>query len=375
MVLWGTPDLGKPRTRILIGGLRSQNAIVAECICDVWGGVEDKSEVKSAGERLGVLIRYCLAYPILVFRYLRAPRHDAVMVAYMGHFDVLVLWPFAKLRGAKVVWDAFLSLYGTVVEDRKMIAAGRPLARLLHNLEKFACRAADVVILDTHAHADYFRNRYRLRPEKVISVWVGVETDIFDRRAVAAPPARKDDFSVLFYGQFIPLHGVEHIVDAARRTRDPSIKWTLIGQGQERAKIDALLSKLKLPSVRLIDWTDYTALPDMIARADLCLGIFGDSDKAARVIPNKVFQILAMGRPLATADTPAIREIVSKETPGVWLVPPGSGAALAESVAAAKRRRDEGGHELLYPGIEQQISPQAIARMFNDKLERALGGS
>lgn len=369
IVIWGTPDFGKPRTRILINGLRSRKIIVAECVRDIWGGVEDKSQVKGATAWLNVALWYCMAYPALIFRYLRSPRHSVVIVAYMGHLDVLVLWPFAKLRGAKIVWDAFLSLYDTVVEDRKLISAKHPLANTLFLFEKLACAAADVVILDTDMHAEYFRRQYRLRKEKVISVWVGAETEVFHRGVVSELSAGEGEFNVLFYGQFIPLHGVEHIIDAANRMRDPSIKWTIVGRGQERAKIDSLVNELKLPSLRLIDWVDYRDLPKLIARSDLCLGVFGASDKAMRVIPNKAFQILAVGKPLATADTPAIREIVTEQTPGVWLVQPGSGAALAQAVAAAKRWKNESGRGPLYPGIAEQISPSAIAKTLTARLE------
>lgn len=371
IVIWGTPDLGKPRARILINGLRSRNAVVAECVREIWRGIEDKSQVKGVTSWLNFAVRYCLAYPVLIFRYLLSPRHNVVIVTYMGHLDVLVLWPFAKLRGVKIVWDAFLSLYGTVVEDRKLISAKHPFARMLHFFEKLACSAADVVVLDTDAHAEYFRHRYKLRREKVISAWVGAETEIFNRRAIFPRSTDTGEFNVLFYGQFIPLHGVEHIIDAATRTSDPFIKWTIVGQGQERAKIESLVRELRLPSLKLIDWVDYHDLPELIAQSDLCLGVFGASDKAARVIPNKVFQIFALGKPLVTADTPAMREIVTEQTPGVWLVRPGSGAALAEAVAAAKRWKESGANGLLHTGIVDQISPQAIADTLTVRIENA----
>ena len=370
-VVFGTPDLGKPRARILIGGLRERNIIAGECTVEIWRGIEDKSQVKGNAAWLRIVLRYCLAYPALIFRYLRAPRHDAVLVTYMGHLDVLVLWPFAKLRGARIVWDAFLSLYDTIVEDRKLIGAGHPAAWAIRAFENLSCAAADIVVLDTKAHADYFRSKYKLPESKVNSVWVGAETEMFRNASHVQGGADADEFNVLFYGQYIPLHGIEHIVDAARRINDPAIKWTIIGRGQEREKIDALLAQHELSSVKLIDWVDYAELPGMIASADLCLGIFGDSDKAARVIPNKVFQILASGKPLVTADTPGIREILSDRMPGVWLVPPASGAALAEAVVVAKAWVSSNRAMRLHDGIDAQISPQAIALSLVTKLEAA----
>ena len=80
------------------------------------------------------------------------------------------------------------------------------------------------------------------------------------------------------------------------------------------------------------DWVAYDALGEMIAEADICLGIFGVTPKAQMVIPNKVFQAAMVGRPVITADTPAIREIFTHgET--AWLCPPGDPEALADAVA------------------------------------------
>ena len=84
------------------------------------------------------------------------------------------------------------------------------------------------------------------------------------------------------------------------------------------------------------------------------------SDKAARVIPNKVFQVLAAGAPLITRDSPAIRELVDDETPGVYLVPPGDPAALAAAVRRfAAERGDMAG---LYCALNARFSPSAIGQ-------------
>jgi glycosyltransferase involved in cell wall biosynthesis len=100
-----------------------------------------------------------------------------------------------------------------------------------------------------------------------------------------------------------------------------------------------------------------------MAASDVCLGIFGTSPKAQRVIPNKVFDALAVGRPVLTADTPAVREVLTHgET--AWLCPPGDPAALAEALLAlrseegTRRRLAERGHELFV----QRFSIDALAR-------------
>jgi glycosyltransferase involved in cell wall biosynthesis len=341
IVFWGTYDLGKPRVRLLLSGARSLGMEVVECHRSVWEGIEDKSRLVGVRKRLLLLLRWVCAYPSLILRFLLLPRHDAVVVGYMGQVDVLVLWLFARLRGVPILWDAFLSIYDTVVNDRKMVLPGSLSAKCLYALDFAACRAANKIFLDTKAHALFFEKLFRLPPDSVGRVFVGAETDVFIP-GLAAP--RKDMakyFTVLFYGQFIPLHGIEVIIRAAKLFEEAGekIQWVIIGDGQEGARIDDLTKNLEVENITRIRWIPYSQLVEWIRMADVCLGIFGTSDKASRVIPNKVYQIISVKRPLITADTPAIRELLD-EGPCVHFVPAGDPQALVSAVRKIRRGRN-----------------------------------
>jgi hypothetical protein len=80
---------------------------------DIWRSIPDKSAALNLLSLMRISVRYLLAYPVLIWRYVRSQRHAAVIVGYMGNLDVLVLWPFARMRGTPVIWDMFLSLYDT----------------------------------------------------------------------------------------------------------------------------------------------------------------------------------------------------------------------------------------------------------------------
>lgn len=332
VVAWGTYDLGKPRMRILLQGLRDAGCDVIEINRDVWAGVDDKSQLSSAA-RAWRLLKTAAAYPGLMLRYLRAPKHDAVLVGYMGQFDVLALSLLARMRGAPLVWDMFISLYDTVAFDRALARPGSFAARALRALERMGCRAADLVLMDTESHARRIERLLDAPRGKLDWAPVGAETDRF-RRLPPPKPAADGRIRVLFYGQMIPLHGVRTILDAAGSPRGAAYDWTLIGRGQDDAAVRTALADNPDAPVTWLPWTPYEELISRIEASHICLGIFGGSEKAASVIPNKVYQALAAGRAIVTRGGPAAHALFGESARGVRLVPPNDPDALLDAIEA-----------------------------------------
>jgi glycosyltransferase involved in cell wall biosynthesis len=236
------------------------------------------------------------------------------------------------------------------------------------------------VFLDTGAHARYFEQFFRLPGDSIGRVFVGAETDVFSAPVglpYENPCTDTGDkaFTILFYGQFIPLHGIETIIDAAGRVEQSGepVRWLVVGRGQEAERIDTLIGHLRLRSVERLPWVPHKRLVDLIRQADVCLGIFGTTGKAARVIPNKVYQALAAQRPLITADTPAIRELL-EDGPFVHLVPPGDAESLASTVLSMKARKRTGVRASPEMPSLRVIGPKEVGEQLEDVLATALSG-
>lgn len=333
----------------MISCLRNAGVDVVERHEPVWDGRRDAWR---AGPRTALQLARA---EVRLFR--RPPgRYDAVIVGYPGHFDL----PAARhaARGAPVLFNPLVSLADTLVSDRARFRAGSLPARALALVDRRAFRAADVVVADTEQHARFFAELAGL--ERVEVCFVGTEERIFQ-------PGSPHAFThVLFVGKLIPLHGVETILEAARLA--PELPFRIVGTGQ----LDALLLAKRPVNVEWVPWVEYEQLAGELHAAGVALGIFGRSEKAARVIPNKAFQALACATPLVTADTPAARELLV-DGESALLVPPGDAPALANALRrlasddVLRARIADGGHV----AYRRHAGEEVLGRRWLSILERA----
>jgi glycosyltransferase involved in cell wall biosynthesis len=367
VVFFGTYDTHRPRFRILTRGLAQAGVTVSQCHASIWGDLEDRSHMRDARNYLRPALRWCAAMPRLARAYAAIPPHDAVIVPYLGQADAVAARRLVRKRGAPLIFDPYVSLFETVIGDRKLAPSRSLAAHAIRLLDVRAFKAADLVVVDTASHGDLIADQLRLGSWRRHVIPVGAEADVFVSRPL---PAGRSTTSVLFYGSMIPLHGIETIVRAAAGLRDRgSVRFTVIGTGQEHAKARALAAQLNAGSI--IEWRDrvpYDLLPSVIAEADICLGIFGTTRKAHAVVPNKVYQALAVGRPVVSADTPAMREWF---TPGVdcLLTRPGDHHQLGEAIVsliedrALRERLAHDGHRLFAEKFSEAAIGEAARAM------------
>ncbi len=297
-----------------------------------------------------------------------------IWVTEGGHRLVPWVRWLARASGRKVAFDPFLSRYNTRVEDRKLYRPGSLQARIAHWQDWSSTRAAHLLAFDTQEHKDYFYRNYGLEQPYLI-LPVGVPEAVFHPRARASlpnpyPVRPAPVFRVLFYGSYIPLQGVEWIVEAAALLKERDIRFTLVGEGQTYADTEARARALALVNVDFVAPVPETDLPAYLAHADLCLGVFGDTAKAANVVPNKVVQAAAMGRPILTRDSPAVRRYF-RAGESVALTLPAHPRALADAILDLRNQpavRESLGREARKV-FEENFSIHALAAV----LKRALG--
>lgn len=347
----------------MVDGLRRNGVEVLECHVTLWHGVSDRvATVEGGWLHPAFLVRLVRAYAGLLRKYRQVGDYDVMIVGYPGQLDIYLARLLTWLRRKPLVLDVFMSLH--LIATERGLVGRHPLAGwLLQCIERLAYRLPDLLLQDTRAYVDWLCTTYGLRPERFRLVPTGADDSIFSPSEVGRH-AEAPSFLVLYWGTFIPNHGVEYMIEAARVLRDQTdISFELIGDGPSREDAVRLAQAYQLTNVVFLGFLDRESINTRAARADLCLGVFGTTPQSMMTVQNKLYECMAMAKPLISGDSPTMRAQFEHGRE-VYLVERESPEALASAIMTlyhnAELRQSLSMHG--YQSFASQYAPKALGR-------------
>lgn len=253
---------------------------------------------------------------------------DAIYIPYPSLLVLLCYSFFGKSKDRPlIVVDCFISIYDTVVMDRKVIVEGGFLAKLLLWLERRSITAANIVLADTPVNATYLFDLFGGEKQRYQPMNLCINESLFKPMSTQM----HDSKTVLFVGSFVPLQGVDVVVDAAILLADRTdIKFMLVGDGQTAPDVESQLASSKANIEWLRNWHSIEKISETYDNADVCLGIFGDTNKTYRVLPYKAYMAMACGKALISS---RVEDGVIRESDMPFLaLPSNSGQELASKI-------------------------------------------
>ena len=257
-------------------------------------------------------------------------QYKYVVVMQPAHFILpfLSLIKYAPGR-PRIIVDAFISIYDTNIADRGLAHQNSFKAKFYRWLDSLVEDVADGVFFDTLEHQAYFNLPSDL-PQAIIPVVP--DSDLLNSIQPDKDLLKPDKINVLFYGKYIPLQGVKTIIEAAKLLEgEEGLHFTLIGGGQDYSAVRVLAKELAVKNVTFHSRVPYVDIIAALKASDLALGVFGNSEKMQRVVPNKVIEALVAGTPLITGESKAV-ERYFKNNEHLFLVPPAHPQALAQKI-------------------------------------------
>ena len=289
------------------------------------------------------MVKYCCAFGEVEWRLRgdKSVKPDLVWVPVCRQRDAAAATRWAHKRGIPVVFDPMISYWDKKVLEQGKWRAEEGRAKRLLAWESKLFNGVDRLLCDTSCHADFFHAHMGVPREKLRVLFTGTDETVFkpaDRPEDDPPHDPKAPLRILYHGAYLPLHGTEYIVEAARRTQGLNIHWDFLGWGAYKAATE---EKAKgITNITFLERVPYVEVPRVIRTADIVLGVFGTTEKASRVIGNKVYEAMACCRPVinefCTGYPPE-----AKDCPAITFVPPGDPQAIVDAVLPWIDRRDE----------------------------------
>jgi len=338
-------EVGYSRTHVVLKALRAQGFEVVGCF------PPDRSFKH---------------YPKLIWRAARLTKDcDIVLVGFYGQ----IILPFIKLLTRKpILFDMYIATYDTMVYDRGKAKPKSLKAGSYGLSDQIAVWLSKRVVLETNSHIEYFCKKFHVRRDKFDRVFLAVDDELIYPRNRAKDT---DKFLVHFHGEYAPFHGIQYILQAAHLLKNEPIHFQIIGRGITYEQDRELAQKLQLKNVSFLDPVPYEELANYIAKADVCLGIFGHNERTLVVTTNKVIESIAMCKPLITGRNEPVQELLTHGE-SVYLVERANPQALADAILTLKQdcglrsKLAEEGHKVFLEHCTIDVLGKGFARVIRE---------
>lgn len=267
-------------------------------------------------ERTATLpMAYAASIPLLIARAVRLVREADPELCVVGHPSFItgvVGVAAAKLTGKPVLLDYPDAWTALAVETSGL--RNRVAIEALKNIEAAVARAADRIVVITDSLAQYVRSMGARAPMTIVSN--GAELDRFrPARNARLTTADARPFKVLFAGRLEQWSGVREmtaLVDEVVRRAGSKVEFHFIGDGGAAIGFQKRLAKRGLGGhCRFHGYQPYWLMPELIAACDLALLLFPDTQTTRPSSPVKLFEYMAMGKPVIATGLPGVREVVT----------------------------------------------------------------
>lgn len=234
-------------------------------------------------------------------------------------------------------WPEAIRQYRTEKDPlpRALDTLKRPIRRI-KRAERRAM-ASDAVLTPVEEGREHYLRDCGAPPGRVHVVGNTVDLDHYDTDPAPIDFDGSDGFVVSYVGSFGPHRGLETLVDALPRLREqvPDATLLVVGSGSdryERALRERVRREGVADAVTFTGWVDFDDVPRYVAASDVPTVTHRDTPHTRTTVPHKLFQYMALGKPVLVTDVGPLGRIVGNEACGA-VVPPDDPIAAADALA------------------------------------------
>lgn len=231
-----------------------------------------------------------------VFRLTRGERYDLVVATSSRLMTATLGALVARRVGARLYLDIRDIFVDTIkdVASRRIAWMMKPLFTLV---ERWTINRADKVNLVSRGFGEYFQSRY---PRQKFAWFTnGIDDEFLTTPASVAPALSPDaPLTVLYAGNLGEGQGLHTILPGLAKQMEGRARFRIIGDGGRRRALAEALAAASVTNVELLDPVARDDLVTAYRSADVLFLHLNDHDAFRKVLPSKLFEYAAMGKPI-----------------------------------------------------------------------------
>ncbi len=252
----------------------------------------------------------------------------------------------------------YLDIRDLFTDNMKELLAGSPLKLLMplfYGIERYAFRSADRINVVSEGFID---NIARLAPGLEPKIFTNGIDDLFLDMDFPAKGQDGDLPLILYAGNQGEGQGLHRIIPEAAALLKGKARIRLIGDGGRRKALEVALASKGLDNVEMIPPVPRAELLDHYREADILFLHLNDLDAFRKVLPSKIFEYAATGKPVLAGVAGYAAKFLAEELPCAEVFAPLDAAAMAE----ASHRLIEGPARIDRARFRETFSRKAIMR-------------
>ncbi len=306
------------------------------------------------------------------------PKADVVLSTSPQFFNGLAGYFVGKMR--RIPW--VLEIRDLWPESIVTVGAikSQAVIKMLEWIERFAYRNADHIVPVTDSFKVYILGK-GIEAGKITVVKNGV--DLAQYRPVDGASELAEElgltgkFIVSYFGTHGMAHHLETILDAARRlSNSPNIVFLMVGDGAERQTLVRMRDTMGLKNVIMLGQQPKSRMPELWALSDISLVLLKKSDLFKTVIPSKIFESLAMAKPIVLGVEGESADLLRAAQAGLCIEPEDADHLVARVLELSRdtqlrQRLGRNGRRF----VMEQFDRIILARKLASVIEMVCGGS
>lgn len=239
---------------------------------------------------------------------------DIVIGTSPQPFTIFAAWFVARLKRKAFIFE-LRDLWPESIVAVDAMAKGNLLLRLLDRAIKRMYQSAELIVAVTDSFKKILVEKEKIEAQKILVCKNGINPDVMVPAASAEVMRKRcqleNQYLVGYVGTIGMAHSVETILNAARTSTDPAVHFIIMGEGAYAGEIR---QKAKLcPNVTFIEGGTRQAALNVTNMLDASIVHLKDTPLFRTVIPSKIFEVMALGKPILMGVKGEAEKIVMNE--------------------------------------------------------------